>query len=56
MAEHSDIITQLQHRFDEISESEFRGQTRVVVRQDQCFAVLEYLYQQHGFDMLSDVR
>ncbi len=55
MAEHSDIITQLQHRFEEISESEFRGQTRVVVRQDQCFAVLEYLHQQHGFDMLSDV-
>ena len=45
----------LKASFDDVSDSEFRGQTRVVVRQDQSLAVLKFLKQQQGFDLLVDV-
>lgn len=51
----SEVLAALKDRFAEVTDSEFRNQTRVVVPQSQCFAALNYLKEEHGFDMLVDV-
>jgi NADH-quinone oxidoreductase subunit C len=55
MSDLPEIVDALKVSFDDVVESEFRGQVRIVVGQDQSFAVLECLNQRHGFDMLVDV-
>ena len=51
----SEVVAALKDRFVEVTDSEFRDQTRVVVPQSQCFAALSCLKEEHGFDMLVDV-
>ncbi|MBC8353225.1 MAG: NADH-quinone oxidoreductase subunit C [Planctomycetes bacterium] len=51
----SDVLSALKDRFAEVTHSEFRGQTRVVVSQSRCFDVMSCLKNEHGFDMLVDV-
>lgn len=50
-----EIIARLQSRFGDVSPSEFRGQTRVVVPPEQSFAALQCLKESLGFDMLADL-
>ncbi len=42
-------------QFPAIAWSEFRGDTRGVVPRDALFAVLQYLRDQRGFDLLVDI-
>ena len=51
----TETIDALKTRFDSVTDSEFRGQTRVVVQPSQCFDVLSCLQDECGFDMLVDV-
>jgi len=51
----AELVKDLKSRFRDVSDSEFRGQTRVVVRRDECFSVLEYLKVDRSFDMLVDL-
>ncbi|MCA9123083.1 MAG: NADH-quinone oxidoreductase subunit C [Planctomycetaceae bacterium] len=51
----SKVVEALRGRFSEVSDSNFRGQVRVVVRRSQCFDVLSYLKGECGFDMLVDL-
>ncbi len=48
-------IAALKALFPDLSFSEFRGQTRVVVPRDAIYQVLETLKSQLGFDLLVDV-
>jgi NADH-quinone oxidoreductase subunit C len=48
-------LESLEARFDSLTVSEFRGQTRVVVSRSEAFAALSYLRQERGFDMLVDI-
>ena len=50
-----ETIEALRERFAELSFSEFREQTRVVVPRESLHDVLEALKELHGFDMLVDV-
>jgi NADH-quinone oxidoreductase subunit C len=50
-----ETLESLKSQFGELPNSEFRGQTRVVVSQEQQFAVLSHLKQTLGFDFLADV-
>lgn len=50
-----EVIASLQERFANITDSEFRGQTRVVVSQEQCLDALSCLKDDFGFDMLVDL-
>jgi NADH-quinone oxidoreductase subunit C len=54
---HDEILARLRERFgaDAFTTSEFRGDRRVVVPPPQVFAVLEFLKQQCGFDMLAEL-
>ena len=45
----------LKARFGELPTSEFRGETRLVVRMERLADVLEFLKQSAGFDLLVDV-
>ena len=51
----SEVVAALKEQFPEVADSEFRGQTRVVVPRSQCFAALSCLKLEYGFDMLVDV-
>jgi len=51
----SEVVTALKDRFAEVADSEFRGQTRVVVQRSQSFDVFRCLKEEYGFDMLVDV-
>jgi NADH-quinone oxidoreductase subunit C len=51
----SRILDALRRRFPSLHVSEFRGDTRVVVRRDEAFEVLDSLKNRHGFDLLIDV-
>jgi NADH-quinone oxidoreductase subunit C len=51
----SDIIATLQQRFANVTSSEFRGQTRIVVAKSDAFAALQLLKSTGGFDLLVDV-
>ena len=51
----SEVVTALKDRFAEVTDSEFRAQTRVVLPRSQCFAALRCLKEEYGFDMLVDV-
>ena len=55
MSVRSEVITALQARFDGVSESEFRGQTRVTVQRQDAFSALSFLKEEQGFDLLVDV-
>jgi NADH-quinone oxidoreductase subunit C len=55
MSSLSKVVAALKERFSEVSESEFRGLTRVVVPQSQCFDALSCLKSKFGFDMLVDL-
>ena len=48
-------IAALEEKFPELSVSQFRGQTRVVVPRDGIYRALETLKGQLGFDLLIDV-
>lgn len=50
-----ETIDVLKDRFGDVSESEFRGQTRVVVPQDNSLEAVCFLKEERGFDMLVDV-
>lgn len=51
----SETIDALQARWPDVSTSEFRGQSRVVVPLASIHEVLAFLKQAHGFDLLVDV-
>ncbi len=50
-----DTIAALQDRFPDLSVSEFRGQTRVVVTRAALYAFMETLKRELRFDLLVDV-
>ena len=50
-----DTIDALKTRFDNVVESEFRGQMRVVIAQPATFEALAFLKEERGYDMLVDV-
>jgi NADH-quinone oxidoreductase subunit C len=49
------IVTSLQDRFSGIVDSEFRGQSRIVVPPSECFETLQCLKNEYGFDFLVDL-
>ena len=51
----SEVVAALKDRFAEVTDSEFRNQTRVVVPSSTCFAALSCLKEAYGFDMLVDL-
>ncbi|MEX0819956.1 MAG: NADH-quinone oxidoreductase subunit C [Pirellulaceae bacterium] len=51
----SNVVAALKSRFAEVTASEFRGQTRVVVQPSLCFDALSCLKNEFGFDMLVDL-
>jgi NADH-quinone oxidoreductase subunit C len=50
-----ETVAALKQRLPEVVESEFRGQTRVVVSRASLFDALEFLKETRGFDLLVDV-
>ncbi|HEY7328889.1 MAG TPA: NADH-quinone oxidoreductase subunit C [Gemmataceae bacterium] len=53
---HEDIIAKLREKFgDAFTTSEFRDNHRVIVPAERVYAVLEFLKQQCGFDLLSEL-
>jgi NADH-quinone oxidoreductase subunit C len=51
----SETVAAFKQRFPEAVESEFRGQTRVIVARESLFDALEFLKETWGFDLLVDV-
>lgn len=51
----SATIDALKERFGDVTESEFRGQTRIVIPQEKSFDAITFLKDEHGFDLLVDV-
>ncbi len=49
------VIRDLNSRFDGLTVSKFREQTRVVVPRDNAYDALAFLKEQHGFDLLVDI-
>jgi NADH-quinone oxidoreductase subunit C len=49
------VTTALTARFDGCTLSEFRGETRVRVPRSCLFPALQFLQQEHGFDLLVDI-
>lgn len=49
------IVAALQQRFANVTSSEFRGQTRLVVAKSDAFAALQLLRATGGFDLLVDI-
>jgi NADH-quinone oxidoreductase subunit C len=54
---HEEILNKLRERFgaDSFTPSEFRDNRRILVPGDRLYAVLEFLKQSCGFDMLSEL-
>jgi NADH-quinone oxidoreductase subunit C len=50
-----ETIAAVTHRFPDGRVSEFRGQTRVVVKSDSLYELLSFLKGEQGFDFLSDI-
>ncbi|MDE0735236.1 MAG: NADH-quinone oxidoreductase subunit C [Pirellulaceae bacterium] len=50
-----DITAAVTSRFSEVQESQFRGQSRLVVTADQLLETARYLKQEQSFDMLVDI-
>ncbi len=48
-------VAALRDRFPDVVESEFRGQTRVVVLRESLFDALQFLKEERGFDLLVDI-
>jgi NADH-quinone oxidoreductase subunit C len=55
MPARSETIAALKSAYPHLTESEFRGQTRVVVPAEQLIAVASILKDERGFDLLVDV-
>ena len=51
----AEVIDALKACFNDLEFSEFRGQTRVVVPRVGLHDLLQYLRQQHAFDLLVDI-
>jgi NADH-quinone oxidoreductase subunit C len=51
----SEIVTAFKDRFADITDSEFRGEVRLVVPPAHCLDAMSRLKSEHGFDMLVDV-
>ena len=51
----SETLDALKAKLGELPTSEFRGQTRVVVKKDKLLEVMRVLKEQRGFDLLVDV-
>jgi NADH-quinone oxidoreductase subunit C len=49
------VVEQLKSRFGELHESQFRGQTRIVVPRERLLELLTALDRIHGFDYLVDI-
>ena len=50
-----EVLDGLRARFEDASVSEFRGQTRVVVRAGSLFEAMKFFQERHGFDYLVDI-
>jgi NADH-quinone oxidoreductase subunit C len=49
-------LQSIQSEFGDIARGEeFRDNVRIIVKPDAAYAVLKYLKEEHGFDMLADV-
>jgi NADH-quinone oxidoreductase subunit C len=55
MPARAETLAALSERFPELTASEFRGQTRVVVPRAQAFELLRTCKEELGFDLLVDV-
>lgn len=55
MPARAETIAALKQQFPQLADSEFRGQTRVVVPRAQAFDALKACKEQLGFDLLVDV-
>jgi NADH-quinone oxidoreductase subunit C len=51
----SQRLNSIRQAFPAITSSEFRGDTRCVVARDELFAVLRFLREEEGFDLLVDI-
>jgi len=51
----SEVVAALKNRFAEVTDSEFRGQVRIVVPQSCCLDAMTCLKLEFGFDMLVDL-
>lgn len=51
----SDLVTSLKARFAGLEESEFRGETRVVVPATHLIEVMRFLRDEAGMDLLVDI-
>jgi NADH-quinone oxidoreductase subunit C len=53
---HEDILAKLREKFgDAFTASEFRDNRRIIVPSEHVYAVLEFLKQQGGFDLLAEL-
>jgi NADH-quinone oxidoreductase subunit C len=50
-----ETIAALKQQFPQLTDSEFRGQARVVAPREQSFDLLKTCKEKHGFDLLVDV-
>ena len=55
MPTRTEVLETLQDEFTGVTASEFRGQTRVVVKAADLFAVLESLKNDFAFDLMVDI-
>ena len=49
------LPTDLSERFPGVSSSDFREQSRIVAPRDDLYALLQYLRDEHGYDLLIDI-
>ncbi|MEQ8788732.1 MAG: NADH-quinone oxidoreductase subunit C [Pirellulaceae bacterium] len=50
-----DVVNALKARYDDLTSSEFRGETRVTAPRASLLEVMRFLRDEHGFDLLVDV-
>jgi len=55
MTEIASIVEQLAEKFRAQARDDFRGEHRVVLPAERVFDGLEFLQQEHGFDLLADI-
>lgn len=55
MIDPKETIDALKARLDDVTASEFRGQTRITVPRNSLLEVMQLLQEQHAMDMLIDV-
>ncbi|MFO0867501.1 MAG: NADH-quinone oxidoreductase subunit C [Pirellulales bacterium] len=54
-ADGTSVVDRLREQFPQVAVDEFRGERRLVVPRDQALAVLRWLKERGGFDLLVDV-